>query len=53
LTTRVPLKDESIERLINLYKIKGKINNVVFNTYIKKYILNNKMKTFDDAIDAF
>ncbi len=49
---RALLKDESIERLINLYKIKGKINPVIYEVYLKKYI-TKKMKTFDDAIDTY
>lgn len=53
LTMKATIKDEDLEKFINMYKIKGNINEIIYEKYLKEYILKNKMNSFDSVIDVF
>lgn len=50
LTMRIPLADQDIDRLMNAYTLKGRIQQNIYKEYIKPYIISSKMKNPKDVI---
>lgn len=52
LTMRMPLANQDIERLMNAYTLKGRIQQNIYKEYIKPYIISSKMNQSKDVIDS-
>lgn len=52
LTMRITLADHNIERLMNAYALKGRIQQNIYKEYIKPYIINTKTKHLKDVVEC-